>query len=77
MPDWHQGEVKTTRRVMVPVELHWTCPEPGCGGEMVFNGDVWPTGEPGYHHKCDKCGKVLVLMGASYPTLIHEPKGKR
>jgi len=77
MPDWFQGEVKTTRQAMVPVEVRWTCPEPGCGGEMVFNGTVYPTMEPSYGHTCNKCRKILDLMGARYPRISYEPKGKK
>lgn len=77
MPSWFQGEVKTTRRVMVPVELHWTCPEPGCGGEMMFTGPILPSMEPGYVHRCNKCCRSVALMGKCYPMMTHEPKGKK
>ena len=53
-PNVSRKEVKTFREI-------WTCPIDGCEGEMVFNGLIWPTGQPGYHHTCKKCGFTAAI----------------
>lgn len=72
MTEWHHGEI-TKRKVPVrPVRVFWICPEGGCGGEMLPTGMIWPTGDPGYHHKCSKCGICLAVHGGTYPRIEYE-----
>ena len=68
---WFNSEPKITERVMVPVEEHWSCPVENCDGEMKFNGMTWPTGNPGYHHTCDKCGFTAAISGKRYPRIAY------
>lgn len=53
-------EMDASRRVV------WRCPIANCGGEMKFTGEVWPTGDPGRHHKCNKCGFTAAIKGAVF-----------
>lgn len=47
---------------------------PACKtGTMEYTGAVWPTGNPGYHHKCDACGEARAVKGGPYPRTRHEP----
>ena len=47
-------------------EVVWNCPSTGCNGHMRFNGSVWATGSPGYHHTCTNCGFTAALKGAVF-----------
>jgi hypothetical protein len=71
---WFNGEPAITETPMVPVQLRWLCPIDDCGGEMKFNGMVWPTGQPGYHHSCDKCGFTAAVHG-KFPRVEYRPAG--
>lgn len=70
---WFNAEPKLEERRMVPVQQRWMCPIDVCGGEMKFNGMTWPTGNPGYHHTCDKCGFTAAIHGAKYPRMAYVP----
>jgi hypothetical protein len=70
---WFNGEPNVTRDAMIPVRLRWLCPIESCGGEMIFNGMTWPTGDPGYHHTCNKCEFTAAVHGRRYPSIAYEP----
>ena len=56
-------------RIAVAVEDRrqvWKCPTVGCSGHMYFTGEVWCTGDPGYHHQCDVCGFKAAIKGAKF-----------
>jgi hypothetical protein len=57
----------TTKPLGKPVKFIWGCPLDGCDGQMIFNGSTWPTGDPGYHHTCDKCGLTAAIHSKRYP----------
>ena len=67
---WFNAEPKIEERRMVPVQQRWICPIDGCGGEMNFNGMVWPTGDPGNHHTCNKCGFTAAIWNGKYPQIV-------
>lgn len=50
----------------------WRCPQPGCSGEMQFNG--LPSMSP-YPHKCSVCGYEASLATDKYPRTYQEPIG--
>lgn len=50
----------------------WRCSQPGCPGEMTFNGR--PTIPP-YAHKCSVCGYEASLPADKYPRTYQEPVG--
>lgn len=60
---WFKG-VPTV--VIVESEVAWHCPTTDCDGVMKFNGSVWPTGVPGYHHTCTVCGFTAAIKGALF-----------
>lgn len=63
-PQLYSREVKT-------FEDKWVCPE--CKmGYMIYTNSMWPTGDPGYHHKCDGCGHTAAIQGGSFPKLRFE-----
>lgn len=66
---WFRGPIETTETAVTPVRLRWLCPQAGCTGEMIFNGELWPTGTPGYHHVCDVCGLTLARPGEKFPRV--------
>lgn len=68
---WFNVEPRIEEKRMVPVQQRWLCPIEECEGEMVFNGMTWPTGDPGYHHTCSKCGFTAAIRGATYPQVVH------
>ncbi|MDO5947990.1 hypothetical protein [Burkholderia cepacia] len=51
---------------IVDREVVWHCPTTGCEGVMKFNGSVWPTGVPGYHHTCTACAFTAAIKGALF-----------
>lgn len=53
---WFNRAPVTREVPVVSVEVHWPCPVAPCEGEMIYAGWDWPTGDPGYHHKCNRCG---------------------
>lgn len=71
---WFFGELKFEDIPVRPVERHWICPIPNCGGEMKANGMVWPMSPAGYHHVCDKCGEEGAVSGESYPKIVYLPE---
>ena len=69
--DWFVGTPEIAVRPVRPVRHVWRCPR--CvGGEMVYNGSWWPTGDPGYHHTCSKCGFTTAINGHRYPEIVYE-----
>lgn len=44
----------------------WKCPTKDCFGEMVQTGEVWLTGNAGYHHKCNLCGFTAAIKNAVF-----------
>lgn len=66
---WYSGEVKT-RDDGQPVTRHWMCPEEGCEGEMKSTGTMWPTGSPGYHHRCTVCGVGYAIHNQRFPRIV-------
>lgn len=72
--EW-QHEPMATRQVPVtPVRIHWDCPMPGCTGEMIATGSLWPISPPGYHHKCSVCGEQRATMRGKFPTIEYIAK---
>ncbi|WP_241299363.1 hypothetical protein [Burkholderia stabilis] len=47
-------------------EVVWNCPATKCDGTLKFNGSIWPTGTPGYHHTCTSCGFTAAIKGAIF-----------
>lgn len=39
------------------VRVHWDCEVPGCDGEMLPTGLVYPMVDPLRVHACSKCGR--------------------
>lgn len=70
VPKWFNGTPDVKEVQLIPYQQHWNCPTE-CGGEMHFNGMTWPTGTPGYHHTCDKCGYTAAARGEKYPRVVH------
>ncbi|MBC3871757.1 hypothetical protein [Undibacterium oligocarboniphilum] len=48
----------------------WKCPTTGCDGDMQDTGEMWMTGDPGYHHECNVCGFKAAIKGA-----VFNPRG--
>lgn len=69
---WFRGEPNLKKTPMRPVNVTWPCPVTPCDGEMRFNGMMWPTGDPGYHHTCTKCGFKAAIKGNKYPSIRYE-----
>lgn len=67
---WFNREPTLVKSEVRVFEERWSCPCVGCDGEMKFNGMTWPTGDPGYHHTCSRCGFTAAIHGAKYP--VHE-----
>jgi len=70
---WFNTKPMIEEQRMVPIQQQWKCPIDGCGGEMKFNGMMWPTTNPGYHHTCDKCGFTAAIHDIKYPRIIYIP----
>lgn len=68
---WYSGPIHKRKVVLRPVRESWVCPDPGCGGEMIYTGGMWPTGDPGYHHQCDKCGLARAIHKEHYPQIVY------
>jgi hypothetical protein len=68
---WFTGKPSVTRTRVIPIQVTWNCPIDGCDGEMVENGMVWPTGDPGYHHTCNKCG-FTAAVHERFPRFEYE-----
>ena len=66
--NWFNDEPNFKDERRRPVFRHWMCPDPTCVGEMKYTGQCWPTGNPGYHHKCSVCGAGYALR-AVYPRI--------
>ena len=64
---WFRGEPLLIERPVRTYEQRWMCPVKPCDGEMRYNGMMWPTADPGYHHTCSKCGFTAAITGAQYP----------
>jgi len=74
MSEWFVGEKRITKKRLIPYIEIWHCPELGCEGKMVYTGQVWPTVNPGYHHKCDKCQVVYATHSGQFPRMVTEPE---
>lgn len=73
MMEWGQDKLEDIEReVLTTVRLKWRCPT-GDGGEMVYTGSMWPTGDPGYHHRCTVCQLGIAIHGRTYPRIEYEP----
>lgn len=68
---WFRGKPKLERFRVEVYEEHWLCPQDGCDGEMLPNGFVWPTGDPGHHHTCNKCEYTAAIHGR-FPRTVHK-----
>ena len=70
-----EGGSQEECEIKVPVrtyEVHLRCPV--CkAGRMIYTGHTWPTGQPGHHHRCDKCGEIRAVRGETYPMIRHVP----
>lgn len=75
MCEWYSGKKEVKRFEVRVFEEHWMCPKEGCEGEMIPNGMVWPTGDPGIHHTCTKCKYTAAIHGR-YPRTVHEKSGR-
>lgn len=67
---WFNGKPEVSERLVQTYEQRWLCPVKPCDGEMQFSGMVWPTGDPGYHHTCSKCGFKAAVCGGMYPRTV-------
>lgn len=67
---WFSGEPVVKKTPGRPLRVTWQCPL--CSGEMRYNGLIWPTGDPGYHHTCTVCGFSAVIKGKQYPYMEYE-----
>ncbi len=72
---WFNTEPTIEREPLIPMHASWRCPISDCGGEMKFNGMTWPTGNPGYHHTCDKCEFTAAVRGKKYPCIEYLERG--
>lgn len=70
---WLRGEPSVRRQEVKTYRETMACIKEDCDGEMVYTGCSWPTGTPGYHHKCDKCGEVVAVKGATFPRIVTDP----
>ena len=66
---WFKGEPTVTERLVQTYEQLWMCPVTPCDGEMRYTGRYWPTGTPGYHHTCNKCG-FTAAVSVVYPRTV-------
>ena len=69
---WFNGEPTLSESPVQTIRQRWICPMSDCGGEMVFNGFTWPTGNPGYHHTCNKCAFTAAVHGVKYPRVTYK-----
>lgn len=74
MANWYRGHQILVSKPVITIRTRWTCPIEGCGGEMFFNGAVWPMSDPGYHHSCNKCKFETAITGHKYPEVTFEDK---
>ena len=72
---WFNEEPKIEVTPVQAVMERWYCPIDGCDGQMKYTGMTWPTGDPGYHHKCDICDFTAAIQGAKYPRQSFRPVG--
>lgn len=68
---WFHGTVRPQRKLVQTFQEIWSCPVTPCDGEMIYNGMMWPTGDPGFHHTCNKCGFTAAIHGAKYPRMTN------
>lgn len=47
-------------------QMTWICPVEGCGGEMEDTGEIWMSGDPGFHHQCNSCSFKAAITGAIF-----------
>ena len=72
MANWFPGKPEVEKIKQVPYKESWPCPQENCEGEMMNTGLVWSMEDPGYHHRCTKCGVVWVIQKATYPRIVFE-----
>jgi hypothetical protein len=66
---WFNREPNITRIDVKTFRELWPCPC-DCDGQMIFNGQVWSTNPPGYHHTCSRCG-FTAAVHTKYPRITH------
>lgn len=73
---WFSGTPDFRDERRRPVYREWKCPVPGCTGYMQYTGQCWPTGRPGYHHKCSVCtaGYALEQVYPRMEFLVEDDK---
>lgn len=69
MTTWFHDAPKLTMTPVQPVRVTWQCPQENCDGQMIYNGNMWPSNPEGYHHTCSKCGISLAMPGQCYPSI--------
>lgn len=70
MSEWLPGAPEFRDTPVRPVRREVICPK--CKeGTMWFTGTSWPTGDPGYHHKCSICEYVAAIRGGQYPKIVY------
>lgn len=69
--EWFVGDPELKDVPVKVVHRMWRCPINGCTGEMKYTGVQWPTGDPGFHHKCTECGYEGAIRGGAYPRIEH------
>ena len=70
---WFNRQEETREVAVRPVRVEWPCP--ACEvGTMVYTGEVWPTGDPGYHHLCSntEC-RFTAAVHKKYPRIEYLP----
>lgn len=62
-------EVTETKRAVKPMRVTCDCPQVGCAGHLVFNGNSFTQWDTTYDHECSMCGLKRGIVNRKYPHI--------
>ena len=62
--------MKITETIVQSIQERAYCE---CGGELKATGYALASNPPQFGHRCDACGRSVMLFDAQYPRIVHKP----